>query len=75
MGGAVFIFSTALASLLCVQLSNIFATLGIIVLVLFGLIGAKDDYMKISHKTNAGMSARSKMFFLFGASLGLCLIL
>lgn len=75
MGGAVFIFSTVIASLLCVQLSNIFATLGIIVLVAFGLIGGRDDYIKITHKSNAGMSARAKMLFLFVVSFGVCLIL
>lgn len=75
MGGSVFIISACIAALLCIQLSNLFAVLGVVTMVVFGLIGARDDYMKIARKSNAGMSARAKMLLLllaaFGISLGL----
>ncbi len=75
MGGSVFISSSVVASLLCVQFNNIFAMLGIATLILFGLIGGRDDYMKIAAKSNAGMSARAKMLWLFLCALIVSLIL
>lgn len=75
MGGSVFIASASVASLLCIQLSNAYALLGVVALVVFGLIGARDDYMKIARKSNAGMSARAKMLLLLLAALGLSLAL
>ncbi|OBV28794.1 phospho-N-acetylmuramoyl-pentapeptide-transferase [Helicobacter sp. CLO-3] len=75
MGGSVFIASAVIASLLCVQLSNLFALLGIATIVIFGLIGMRDDYMKISRKSNAGMSARAKMLLLLVSALGISLAL
>lgn len=75
MGGSVFIISATIAALLCIQLSNLYAILGIVTLLIFGLIGARDDYMKIAKKSNAGMSARLKMLLLFLAALGVSLAL
>lgn len=69
MGGIVFISCTILASLLCADLSNPFLLLGIVGLLGFGLIGIRDDYIKISHHSNAGMSAKIKMLFLIKLSL------
>ena len=70
MGGSVFIISASIAALLCIQLSNLYAILGVATLLIFGLIGARDDYMKIAKRSNAGMSARAKMLLLFLAALG-----
>lgn len=75
MGGSIFIASAVIASLLCVQLNNLFAILGIISLLVFGGIGARDDYMKIATKSNAGMNARTKMLLLFLSALGISLAL
>ncbi len=62
MGGLVFLFSTVIATLLCVQLDNIFAIGGILSLLLFGLIGIKDDLTKITGGNNqAGLSKRAKI--------------
>ncbi|MCE3037210.1 phospho-N-acetylmuramoyl-pentapeptide-transferase [Helicobacter sp. faydin-H20] len=69
MGGIVFVFSAIVASLFSAQFTNSFVFLGLIVLLGFCLIGARDDYVKISAKNNAGMKPRSKMFFLFSLSL------
>lgn len=69
MGGAVFILSAVIASLLCIKPDNIIAILGIVSIIAFGLIGARDDFKKIVAKSNAGMSARTKMLFLIIASL------
>lgn len=64
MGGIVFIISMLIASLLCANLFNPYVLLGLICIVGFGLIGARDDYMKISAKSNAGMSAKMKFSLL-----------
>lgn len=70
MGGAFFISSTILASLLCIQLSNVYALLGVLVLFLFMLIGIKDDLSKILGKNNqSGLSRRGKLFLQIIASL------
>jgi len=63
MGGAVFLFATIIASLLSIDISNNFALLGLAIMILFGLIGIKDDSQKIFKNDNiAGMSAKMKIF-------------
>ena len=64
MGGIVFTSSTLLSSLLCANLSNAYVWLGLMSLVCFCMVGARDDYMKISAKSNAGMSAKMKFTLL-----------
>ena len=62
MGGLVFLSSTIIAALLCVKLDNVFAIGGILTIVLFGLIGIKDDLSKIFGGDNqAGLSRRAKI--------------
>ena len=75
MGGSVFIISAIVASALCANLTNAFAMLGIIALIAFGVIGARDDYIKIASKANAGMSAKIKFSLLFIISLSLAVAL
>ena len=64
MGGLVFVFSAVISSLFCANLSNSYVQIGLICLITFMLIGARDDYMKISAKSNAGMSSRTKFLLL-----------
>lgn len=71
MGGIVFIVSMLIASLLCANLYNPYVLLGLFCIVSFALIGARDDYMKISAKSNAGMSAKMKFGLLFLVSLAI----
>jgi len=62
MGGLVFLFSTILATFLCVKLDNVFAIGGLVTIVLFGLIGIKDDLSKILGGNNqSGLSRRAKI--------------
>lgn len=65
MGGIVFVLSAVIASLFSAQFTNSFVMLALIVIVGFCLIGARDDYVKIAAKKNAGISAKTKMFLLF----------
>ncbi len=64
MGGLVFVSSAIVSSLITAKLNNPYVQIGLICLVAFMLIGARDDYMKISAKSNAGMSSKTKFLFL-----------
>lgn len=62
MGGAVFLFSTLIAALLSVDLSNIYIWGGLITLVGFGLVGFKDDIGKVLSGNNLeGLTPKGKM--------------
>lgn len=69
MGGIVFLFTCIVSSLLTVKLNNPYVLGALGVLVIFGIIGYKDDIAKIMGKSNtAGMKPRTKMIFqLLGA--------
>ncbi|MBE0491301.1 MAG: phospho-N-acetylmuramoyl-pentapeptide-transferase [Sulfurospirillum sp.] len=71
MGGAFFISATIVASLLCVQLNNIYVILGLLSLFLFMLIGMSDDRSKILGQNNqSGLSAKKKFLLqIFVASI------
>ena len=70
MGGIVFIFATILASILTIDLSNLFALGAVLTLVLFSLIGFQDDYAKIKKNENlAGLKAKTKLLLQIVASL------
>jgi len=70
MGGLVFVFSTLIAILLTAKLNNIYVIGGILTILLFSLIGIKDDLSKISSNKNSdGLSAKMKMLFQIISSL------
>jgi phospho-N-acetylmuramoyl-pentapeptide-transferase len=70
MGGAVFIFSTIIATLLTVNLTNPYVIGGLITLIGFALVGAKDDLGKILSGDNLkGLSPKGKMALLIVISL------
>ncbi len=70
MGGLVFLGSTLIASLLTIKYNNFLALGAILTIILFALIGIKDDLAKILHKKNeAGLSGNKKIFLQIGASI------
>ena len=70
MGGLVFLSSTLIASFLTIKYNNFFALGAILTIVLFALIGIKDDLSKILHKKNeAGLSSKAKILMQIGASI------
>jgi len=76
MGGAVFIFSTIVASLLTVNLANLYVIGGLITLIGFAAVGMKDDLGKILSGDNLqGLSAKGKMALLILISLVTAIIL
>lgn len=76
MGGIVFISATILASMLTIKFSNMFALGAILTLVLFALIGFRDDIAKIRKSENAaGLKARTKLLLQILASLVITIFL
>ncbi len=76
MGGAVFVFSTIVASLLTVNLANLYVIGGLLTLIGFALVGMKDDLGKILSGDNLkGLSPKGKMALLILISLLVSLIL
>lgn len=61
MGGLLILFSVVLATLLWVDLTNIYIWLILTITVWYGLIGAIDDFRKIKKKNTKGLSARGKL--------------
>jgi len=63
MGGAVFIVATLISSMISMDITNKYAWISIVVIILFGLIGFMDDAKKIFTNDNrSGMSAKTKIF-------------
>jgi len=70
MGGAVFIVSTIIASLLSAKLNNPYVAGGLLTLVGFAFVGLKDDLGKILSGDNLqGLSAKAKMILLVVVAL------
>lgn len=70
MGGIVFVLSTIFATLLTAKLYNLYVIGGVVTILLFSLIGVKDDYLKIStNKNSQGMSAKAKLLYQIIVSL------
>jgi len=62
MGGIVFLSAALIAILVCARINNLFVLSGVTCIVLFGLIGMKDDLAKImGQKNTAGLLPRTKM--------------
>ena len=63
MGGALILVAVAVATLLWADLSNRQVWLVLGVTLIFGLIGAVDDYQKLRYGNSKGLSARAKFFW------------
>ncbi|MGX3010437.1 phospho-N-acetylmuramoyl-pentapeptide-transferase [Helicobacter sp. 23-1044] len=75
MGGVVFVGVSIFVTLLCADFVNVYVALGIFTMGLFCIVGMKDDYTKITQKSNAGLTSRAKFVALLLLSLALALIL
>ncbi|RAX57991.1 phospho-N-acetylmuramoyl-pentapeptide-transferase [Helicobacter monodelphidis] len=65
MGGIVIVFATLIASLFSGRLDNFYCILGMLALLLFSLVGIRDDSTKIFMRNNSGLSSKTKSFLLF----------
>ena len=75
MGGVLICISILVPTLLWSDLSNAFVWLVIFATVAFGAIGFADDYIKVVHKRNLGLSSRQKLFFQMVASFAIAVAL
>jgi phospho-N-acetylmuramoyl-pentapeptide-transferase len=69
MGGLLIVISIVVPTLLWADLSNRFVWLAIFSLTAFGAIGFADDYIKVVHRRNLGLTARAKSGFQIAASI------
>ncbi len=70
MGGLLILSAIVGSSFLWARLDNEYVWLTMSVTLFFGVVGALDDYQKISKKSSAGLSARGKLLLQFiGAAL------
>lgn len=75
MGGVLICISILVPTLLWSDLSNPFVWLVMFATVAFGAIGFADDYIKVVHKRNLGLTSRQKLFFQMVASLAIAAVL
>ena len=70
MGGLVYLSATLIATFISVKLNNFYALGAILTIVLFSMIGIKDDLAKIKGgKNEDGLSSRAKFLLQISASL------
>jgi phospho-N-acetylmuramoyl-pentapeptide-transferase len=69
MGGVLICIAILLPTLLWSDLSNPFVWIIVGSTVAFGLIGFADDYIKVVHRRNLGLTSRAKMGYQILASL------
>jgi len=75
MGGALIIVSILVATLLWADLGNRHIWIAMGVMVLCGLVGFYDDYLKLVVRNAKGIAARWKYFWLSVAGIGAALLL
>lgn len=61
MGGVLIVIAIVVPTLLWADLSNRYVWLVVLATIAFGAIGFADDYLKVVHKQNLGLTGRSKM--------------
>ena len=61
MGGVLIVGATLAATLLCARMGNPFIISCLFVTVALGLLGFRNDYLKVTKKTSDGISARKKL--------------
>ncbi len=75
MGGLLIIFAIALATLLWVDLSNLFMWLGMFILISFAILGFIDDYLKTIKGNMLGVPGRVRLLVEFCAAACVAYIL
>jgi phospho-N-acetylmuramoyl-pentapeptide-transferase len=75
MGGILIIGATIIPAFLWGDLSNSYVKLAMSTMLLFGLLGFWDDFLKIKRKKSKGLIIRHKLFFQIGISAVIGLIL
>ena len=61
MGGVLIVISIVVPTLLWADLSNLYIWMAVLSTLAFAAIGFADDYTKVVHKRNLGLTARAKL--------------
>jgi phospho-N-acetylmuramoyl-pentapeptide-transferase len=69
MGGLLIAIAILVPTLLWADLSNPFVWIAVFSTLAFGAIGFADDYLKVVHRRNLGLTARAKLGYQIGASI------
>jgi len=75
MGGVLICISVLVPTLLWADLTNPFVWLVIFATLAFAAIGFADDYIKVVHKRNLGLTSKQKLVFQFVASAAIAIAL
>ncbi len=75
MGGVLILIAILLPTLLWADLSNPFVWLVMFSAAAYGAIGFADDYIKVVHRRNLGLTARAKLLYQFLASAAIAVAL
>jgi phospho-N-acetylmuramoyl-pentapeptide-transferase len=75
MGGVLICIAILLPTLLWADLSNPFVWLVMFSATAFGAIGFADDYIKVVHRRNLGLTARAKLIYQFLAAAAVSVVL
>ena len=68
MGGLLIAIAILVPTLLWADLSNPFVWIAVFSTVAFGAVGFADDYLKVVHRRNLGLTARAKLGYQIAAS-------
>ena len=69
MGGVLIVVGMIVPTLLWADLSNRFVWIAVVATLAFGSIGFADDYLKVVHHRNLGLTARAKLGYQVAASI------
>jgi phospho-N-acetylmuramoyl-pentapeptide-transferase len=69
MGGLLIVISIVVPTLLWADLSNRFVWIAVLSTCAFAAIGFTDDYLKVVHRRNLGLTARAKLGYQIAASI------
>lgn len=70
MGGILILLTMFLTTILWADLANWYVWISLGVTAGFGMIGCRDDYLKLTKNTSKGMTARSKIIIQFLIAIG-----
>jgi phospho-N-acetylmuramoyl-pentapeptide-transferase len=62
MGGLMILIAVTISTLLWVDLTNAYIWIVLLVTISYGLIGFRDDYLKLTKRNPKGLSSRSKLY-------------
>ena len=75
MGGLLIAIAILVPTLLWADLSNPFVWIAMFSTLAFGAIGFADDYLKVVHRRNLGLTVRAKLGFQVAASVLIAIVL